>query len=431
MTGQESRREDAVSGPNDEHRHSSPIAHSFDRKSRLEDKDLNAELKVPGDTGAGRGGDQAMVDQLTQSDASALAAERANQQPSDLTAAPGEVLLDVQDLNVHFPIKSGVLFDRIVGHVYAVDGVSLTIRRGETYGLVGESGCGKTTLGRGILRLVEPTAGRVLFDGTDIAALARPELRKARRRMQMVFQDPLSSLDPRQSVQSTLVEGMRAHGLDTSKATTNKRLRELLSAVGLPARSLKKFPHEFSGGQRQRIGVARALAVNPDLIVADEPVSALDVSVQAQVINLLEDLQTELGLTYIVIAHDLAVVKHISDRIGVMYLGSLVEEASASELYSHPLHPYTKVLMGAIPVPDPKVEDSREQILLSGDVPSPANPPGGCRFHTRCPWRQETRCDTERPVLTESTSGHRVACHWTAEIEAGLIQPNELNPTTP
>lgn len=334
-----------------------------------------------------------------------------------------DVLLDVRDLKVHFPIKRGVLIDRTVGYVYAVDGVSLTVRRGETYGLVGESGCGKTTLGRAILRLTEPTSGTVLFDGTDIAELPQPELRTMRRRMQMVFQDPLSSLDPRQSVQSILVEGMRAHGLDHSRTETNRRLKELLSAVGMPSTALKKFPHEFSGGQRQRIGVARALTVNPDLIVADEPVSALDVSVQAQVINLLEDLQAELGLTYVVIAHDLAVVKHISDRVGVMYLGELVEEADADELYANPQHPYTKALMSAVPVPDPQVEDTRERILLTGDLPSPANPPPGCRFHTRCPWRQETKCATERPALVEMATGHRVACHWVKEIEAGLIKP--------
>ncbi|NKQ55327.1 ATP-binding cassette domain-containing protein [Amycolatopsis sp. K13G38] len=335
-------------------------------------------------------------------------------------------LVSVEGIEVHFPIKRGVVLDRTVGHVYAVDGVDLEIQRGETYGLVGESGCGKTTLGRALLRLVEPTGGRVVFDGTDLSTLKGEALRKMRRRMQMVFQDPLSSLDPRQSVESILVEGMRAHGLDKDRESTRKRLRELLSAVGLPESSLRKYPHEFSGGQRQRIGIARALAVEPDLIVADEPVSALDVSVQAQVINLLEDLQQTLGLTYLVIAHDLAVVRHISDRIGVMYLGSLVEETDSETLYAQPLHPYTRALLSAIPVPDPEVEDSREQILLAGDLPSPAAPPPGCRFHTRCPWRQETRCDTERPALREIGAGHRVACHYAEDIEAGRITPHEV-----
>ena len=337
---------------------------------------------------------------------------------------PPPVLLAVEDLKVHFPIKRGIFFDRTVGYVYAVDGVSLTVRRGETYGLVGESGCGKSTLGRGILRLSEPTAGRVVFDGVDIAALKGEELRRMRRRMQMVFQDPLGSLDPRQSVQSILVEGMKAHDLATDAASTAKRLRELLAAVGLPHTALRKYPHEFSGGQRQRIGIARALTVNPDLIVADEPVSALDVSVQAQVVNLMADLQRDLGLTYIVIAHDLAVVKHISDRVGVMYLGGIVEEASADDLYAAPRHPYTIALLSAVPVPDPVVEDTRERILLTGDLPSPANPPSGCRFHTRCPWRQPTRCDTERPELRELAPGHRVACHFAEDIAAGRLPVN-------
>jgi len=340
--------------------------------------------------------------------------------------AGADVLLEVNDLKVHFPIKRGVLIDKTIGYVYAVDGVSLAVRRGETYGLVGESGCGKTTLGRGILRLIEPTGGSVIFDGENIAALKPEPLRQARRRMQMVFQDPLGSLDPRQSVQSILVEGMKAHGLDDTDAKTNARLRELLSAVGLPNTALRKYPHEFSGGQRQRIGIARALTVNPELIVADEPVSALDVSVQAQVINLLEDLQHDLGLTYIVIAHDLAVVKHISDRVGVMYLGALVEEAPSTDLYAEPLHPYTRALMSAVPVPDPVVEDMRERILLTGDLPSPANPPSGCRFHTRCPWRQETLCDTDRPELIELRPGHRVACHYATEIASGELQPHSI-----
>ncbi len=345
----------------------------------------------------------------------------------------GEVLVDVVGLEVYFPIKKGVVFDRVVGHVKAVDGIDLSIRRGETYGLVGESGCGKSTLGRAILNLEPPTAGSVSFDGVDIAALKGKELRAKRQDIQMVFQDPMSSLDPRQSVESILLEGMKAHGLVKDADAANARLRELLSAVGLPPEALRKYPHEFSGGQRQRIGIARALSVNPSLIVADEPVSALDVSVQAQVINLLGDLQEEFGLTYLVIAHDLAVVRHISDRVGVMYLGSLVEESDAADLYGQPLHPYTRALMSAVPVPDPLVEDRREQILLTGDLPSPANPPTGCRFHTRCPWKQDTKCDTERPQLRvvriEGTPGsHRVACHWTEQIESGELQMHSVTP---
>jgi len=351
---------------------------------------------------------------------------RASAAEMSAATADADVLLEVNDLKVHFPIKRGLLFDRTVGHVYAVDGVSLAVRKGETYGLVGESGCGKTTLGRGILRLIEPTSGQVIFDGTDIAALGKQEMRRTRHRMQMIFQDPLGSLDPRQSVESILIEGMKAHGLDKGHQSTNKELRALLSSVGMPASSLRKYPHEFSGGQRQRIGIARALTVGPDLIVADEPVSALDVSVQAQVVNLLEDLQAERGLTYIVIAHDLAVVRHISDRVGVMYLGALVEEAPSADVYVEPLHPYTRALMSAVPVPDPVLEDTRERIILTGDLPSPASPPSGCRFHTRCPWRQQTLCDTDRPVLTELKPGHRVACHYAADIASGRLAPNAL-----
>ncbi|WP_107766331.1 ABC transporter ATP-binding protein [Nocardioides terrigena] len=357
----------------------------------------------------------------------------ADRTSSETRTLSGDVLVDVRGLKVHFPIKRGVIFDRTVGHVYAVDGVDLQIRRGETYGLVGESGCGKSTLGRAILNLETPTEGTVSFDGEDIAGLTGETLRRKRQHMQMVFQDPMSSLDPRQSVESLLVEGMRAHGLDTDKAGTHARLRELLASVGLPPAALRKYPHEFSGGQRQRIGIARALSVGPDLIVADEPVSALDVSVQAQVLNLLEELQDELGLTYLVVAHDLAVVRHISDRIGVMYLGGIVEESEAGELYDLPLHPYTRALMSAVPVPDPVLEDTREQILLTGDLPSPSRPPSGCRFHTRCPWRQPTRCDEERPELRVvdvpgATEGHRVACHWVEGIASGEITRHEVAP---
>ena len=342
-----------------------------------------------------------------------------------------DVLLDVRGVKVHFPIRKGIIFDKVIGHVYAVDGVDLQIRRGETYGLVGESGCGKSTLGRAILNLEPLTEGSVRFDGVDIASLKGEELRRKRQDLQMVFQDPMSSLDPRQSVESLLLESMKAHDLVEDGATANQRLRELLAAVGLPPAALKKYPHEFSGGQRQRIGIARALSVNPKLIVADEPVSALDVSVQAQVINLLEDLQEEFGLTYLVVAHDLAVVRHISDRVGVMYLGALAEEAPADDLYARPLHPYTRALLSAVPVPDPVVEDQRERILLTGDLPSPANPPSGCRFHTRCPWRQPTRCDTERPALRVVNidgvpEDHRVACHWAEQIASGELRPHEV-----
>ena len=352
----------------------------------------------------------------------------------ETTHEPGhDVLVDARDVKVHFPIKKGILIDRTVGYVYAVDGVDLSIRRGETYGLVGESGCGKSTLGRAILNLEPPTSGSVHFDGVDIASLKGETLRRKRKDIQMVFQDPLSSLDPRQSVESILVEGMKAHGIVRGAEEAKPRLAQLLEAVGLSRSALAKYPHEFSGGQRQRIGIARALSVDPQLIVADEPVSALDVSVQAQVINLLADLQEEFGLTYLVIAHDLAVVRHISDRIGVMYLGALVEEADADELYAEPLHPYTRALMSAVPVPDPLVEDSRQQILLTGDLPSPSNPPSGCRFHTRCPWRQESRCDDERPTLRTLdiagvSPGHRVACHYAEAIHAGEITPHEVDP---
>jgi peptide/nickel transport system ATP-binding protein len=335
-------------------------------------------------------------------------------------------LVEIRDLKVHFPIKSGLLFDRTVGYVYAVDGVSLSIPRGGTYGLVGESGCGKTTLGRGLLRLVEPTDGTIRFDGVDVRALDAEAMRRLRRRMQMVFQDPLSSLDPRQSVESLLSEGLKAHGLAGDPMATRHRLRSTLDSVGLPASALRKYPHEFSGGQRQRIGIARVLVLEPDLIVADEPVSALDVSIQAQVLNLLDDLQADLGLAYLVIAHDLAVVRHICDNVGVMYLGALVEEAPSDDLYATPLHPYTKALMSAVPVPDPTVEDRRDRILLAGDLPSPANPPPGCRFHTRCPWAQPTRCADERPDLREIQPGHKVACHWTTEIESGRIRPHRV-----
>ena len=338
-----------------------------------------------------------------------------------------DVLVEVDDVKVWFPIKSGIVLDRHVGDVKAVDGVSLSIRRGETLGLVGESGCGKSTLGRAILRLYEPTAGRIVFDGQDISHLDDDKLRPLRRRMQMVFQDPFASLNPRHSVGRIVGEPLRAHGL-ASRGELPKRVRELLEIVGLPADAMGRYPHEFSGGQRQRIGVARALAVNPEFIVADEPVSALDVSIQAQILNLLESLQDELDLTYLFIAHDLAVVRHISDRVVVMYLGSIVEVSPSDDLYTNPLHPYTISLLSAVPIPDPVVERQREAILLSGDLPSPANPPKGCRFHTRCPYMQATKCRDEPPPLRALAGEHTVACHWAEEIKSGQIRPREREP---
>src|SRR5438309_2351643 len=336
-------------------------------------------------------------------------------------------LVELDRLKLYFPIRSGVVLDRHVGDVRAVDDVTLTIRRGETLGLVGESGCGKSTVGRTILRLYKPTSGRIVFDGQDISNLSDGELRPLRRRMQMVFQDPFASLNPRHSVGRIVAEPLRTHGL-ADRREAAARVRELLRIVGLPTDAAGRYPHEFSGGQRQRIGLARAIALNPDFIVADEPVSALDVSIQAQIINLLEQLQEEFDLTYLFIAHDLAVVRHISDRIAVMYLGWIVEISSAAELYENPLHPYTISLLSAVPIPDPVVEKQRESILLAGDLPSPANPPPACRFHTRCPFVQPTRCRTEVPPLRKLADGHEVACHWAEDIKEGRITPHEVEP---
>ena len=336
-------------------------------------------------------------------------------------------LVELDDVRVWFPIKSGLVLDRHVGDIKAVDGVTLSIQRGETLGLVGESGCGKSTLGRAILRLYEPTSGRIVFDGRDISHLGETELRPLRRQMQMVFQDPFASLNPRHSVGRIVGEPLRAHAL-ASVGDVTKRVRELLEIVGLPADAVGRYPHEFSGGQRQRIGVARSLAVNPSFIVADEPVSALDVSIQAQILNLLESLQADFDLTYLFISHDLAVVRHISDRIAVMYLGSVVEVSPAEALYESPLHPYTISLLSAVPIPDPKIERQRETILLQGDLPSPANPPHGCRFHTRCPYVQPTRCRDEAPPLRRLEQGHEVACHWAEEIRSGELKPREREP---
>ena len=315
-------------------------------------------------------------------------------------------VLEVRDLKKHFPVKKGLL-RKTIGHVYAVDGVSFTIGKGETLGLVGESGCGKTTVGRTLLRLTEPTGGQILLGGTDVTTLSRAEMRPYRREMQIIFQDPYSSLNPRMTVGAIVGEPLAIHKIG-AKSDRQDRVKELLELVGLNPRHVKRYPHEFSGGQRQRIGIARAIALNPKLVVCDEPVSALDVSVQAQVINLLQDLQEKLGLTYLFIAHDLSVVEHISTRVAVMYLGKIVELGDAAALYKDPLHPYTKALLAAVPVPDPELRRKRE--LLEGDIPNPANPPAGCRFHTRCPVAV-ARCQTDEPAMEEKAPGHFVACH--------------------
>jgi oligopeptide transport system ATP-binding protein len=312
-----------------------------------------------------------------------------------------------------FPIRQGVL-QRRVGWVQAVDDVSFEVAKGETLGLVGESGCGKTTVGRAVLQLYRPTSGTVRFEGQPLGNLGRDELRRLRRHMQIIFQDPYASLDPRLTVASILSEPLEIHGVGNARER-RERVSELLQIVGLDPSVAGRFPHEFSGGQRQRIGIARALALNPSFIVCDEPISALDVSIQAQVVNLLQRLQSELGLTYLFIAHDLAVVRHLSDRVAVMYLGKIVEVTRRDALYRRPLHPYTMALLSAVPIPDPVAERKRRRLILTGDVPSPANPPSGCRFHTRCPFAAD-RCREEEPVLQVAEDGHSVACHFWQEI---------------
>lgn len=323
-----------------------------------------------------------------------------------------KILVQVKDLKKHFPIKSGILFQREVAAVRAVDGVSFHIYEGETLGLVGESGCGKSTTGRTILQLYRATAGSVWFDGQELTELTGEALRKMRRRMQMVFQDPYASLNPRMSVGRIVAEPLVVHGIGT-KREREERVAELLELVGLNPYFVRRYPHEFSGGQRQRIGLARALALNPKFIVADEPISALDVSIQAQVVNLMQQLQQDLGLTYLFIAHDLSMVRHLCDRVAVMYLGKVVEIAESEELYTNPLHPYTQALLSAVPVPDPSVEEKRQRIILKGDVPSPINPPRGCNFNTRCPVSVDV-CFDEDPELVEVLPEHWVACYRVA-----------------
>ena len=318
-----------------------------------------------------------------------------------------DIIVSVKDLKKYFPIKAGV-FQKTVGHVKAVDGVSFDIERGETLGIVGESGCGKSTTGRAIIRLFDKTAGEVYFNGQEVHSLDKKKLRAIRPKMQMIFQDPYSSLNPRMTVGQIVGEALQDHGIITNKVELRKKVIKTIEECGLASYHIDRYPHEFSGGQRQRIGIARALALDPDFIIADEPVSALDVSIQAQIINLLMDLQKERGFTYLFISHDLSVVEHISTRVGVMYLGSMVELANKKDMYKNPLHPYTQALLSAAPVPDPTAE--RKRIILTGDIPSPANPPSGCKFHTRCPYAMPI-CKTDIPEFKDRGNKHFVACH--------------------
>jgi oligopeptide/dipeptide ABC transporter ATP-binding protein len=347
---------------------------------------------------------------------------------SDATANGAQPLLRAEHVKLYFPVKQGVLIDRTIGNVHAVDDVSLSLSEGQTLGIVGESGSGKSTLARCLVRLLEPTGGTLRFRGNDITHLGRRRLQSFRREVQMVFQDPVSSLNPRQRVGQIIGTPLSLHGVGRSERQS--RVRELLERVGLNPEHVNRFPHEFSGGQRQRIGVARALAVNPRLIVLDEPVSALDVSIQAQVINLLDDLQGELGLSYVFIAHDLAVVRHVSDQIAVLYLGKLMELSPAEELYRKPIHPYTEALLSAIPIPDPKETHARDRRVIGGEPPSPITPPSGCRFHTRCPLATEI-CSQVEPPLKEYAGGHLAACHHPLNVsqdEVASAVPSPLSP---
>jgi oligopeptide transport system ATP-binding protein len=336
------------------------------------------------------------------------------------TLVASKTLIDVRDLKMYFPLTQGILLQRVVGYVRAVDGISFSINRGETLGLVGESGSGKTTIGRTIVRLYKPTEGQILFNGKDLAKLDGEELRLLRQEVQMVFQDPFASLNPRYTIGSLIAEPMHIYRMGTEKEIREKTA-ELLRVVGLRAEYIDRYPHEFSGGQRQRIAVARALSINPEFVIADEPVSALDVSVRAQVLNLLQRLQKQFNLTYLFVSHDLSVVRHVADRIAVMYLGKIVELADRDELYAAPKHPYTKALLSAVPIPDPTIEKRRQRIILSGDLPSPINIPRGCRFHTRCPMAQQICREVEPPFELKPGHEHFAACHFSESVSPPVV----------
>jgi len=350
--------------------------------------------------------------QMTEAARATLGKPEASEPPLD-----PEAILTVRDLQMHFPVTQGIIIQKKVGAVRAVDGISFEVKKGETLGLVGESGCGKSTTGRTILQLNQATGGHIYFQGQDITHAKGAQLKNLRHQMTMIFQDPYASLNPRLTVANIVAEPLLIHGMAAGRARQEK-VEELLEQVGLSRYFANRYPHEFSGGQRQRIGIARALAASPTFIVADEPVSALDVSIQAQIVNLMEELQNRLGLTYLFVAHDLSVVRHISDRVAVMYLGKIVELADRDELYEHPAHPYTRALLSAVPIPDPKVEKQRSRIILTGDVPSPVNPPSGCRFHTRCPLVQAI-CKEQEPAFRDIGGGHRAACHFAEDVASG------------
>ncbi len=336
----------------------------------------------------------------------------------------GETILSVKDLVMHFPLTSGLIIQRTHGYVHAIDGASFDIRRGTTLGLVGESGSGKTTIGRCLVRLYKPTSGSMILDGVDLSHLSGSQLRQVRRRVQMIFQDPFASLNPRYSIGSLIGEPMRIHDIGTRKQA-RERTEELLELVGLNPAFYDRYPHEFSGGQRQRIVIARAISINPEFVIADEPVSALDVSIRAQILNLMQRLQRQLGLTYLFISHDLSVVRHVADQIAVMYLGKIMELADRDEIYQAPKHPYTQALLSAIPIPDPKIEKRRQRIILAGDLPSPVNIPRGCRFHTRCPLAQDICRQVEPPFEDKTGSGHFAACHFSDQVTPPIVSEDQ------